>query len=199
MRSASSPRAVSMITGTCENGRRPAADREPIEARQHQIEHDEVRPLRLSELARPDAVAGLERPVAVAPQVADDDLPHDRLVVHDQDGLHGSHCDAQRFPESEIGVRHKPFSGAKGTRKTSSIAFAKFTSRGGTHASHCPAHRRRGRRSSAPDRSVERRRRPGVLRRRRGLPHGRDADRPLRDGRCPTTRSTRSTSSTACS
>ena len=36
----------------------------------------------------PLTVAGLERPVAVAAQVADDDLAHDRLVVHDQDGLH---------------------------------------------------------------------------------------------------------------
>ena len=34
------------------------------------------------------AVAGLERLVALAPQVADDDLADDRLVVDDQDGGH---------------------------------------------------------------------------------------------------------------
>lgn len=78
MRSAFSPRAVSMSTGSLREPGQPAADREPIEARQHQIEHDEVGALGLGELTRPDAVAGLERPEAVAPQVADHDLPHDR-------------------------------------------------------------------------------------------------------------------------
>ena len=73
----------------------PAADREPVQAGQHQIQHNQVGPLRLGELARLLAVARLERPVAVAAQVADDDLTHDWLVVDDQDGLHGSHCDAR--------------------------------------------------------------------------------------------------------
>ena len=38
------------------------------------------------------AVAGLERRVALALEVADDDLAHDRLVVDDEDGGHAAHC-----------------------------------------------------------------------------------------------------------
>ena len=36
--------------------------------------------------------AGLERPVPLALEVADDDLAHDRLVVDDEDGCHGRNC-----------------------------------------------------------------------------------------------------------
>ena len=41
-RSASSPRAVSMITGTGRKGPETAADLEPVHAWQHEVEHDEV-------------------------------------------------------------------------------------------------------------------------------------------------------------
>ena len=99
-----------MITGTCENERSPAADREPVQAGQHQVQHDQIGPLGLGELARLLAVARLERPVAVAVQVADDDLAHDWLIVDDQDGLHPSHCDARTFPKGEIAAVRKRFS-----------------------------------------------------------------------------------------
>ena len=66
----------------------PAAEREPVGAGQHHVEHDEVRRIALEQLARAVAVRRLERPVALALEVADDDLAHDRLVVDDEDGRH---------------------------------------------------------------------------------------------------------------
>ena len=42
--------------------------------------------------ARVVAVARLERREAVALQVADDHVAHDRLVVDDEDGCHRSYC-----------------------------------------------------------------------------------------------------------
>jgi hypothetical protein len=64
-----------MITGSCE--------RERI---------DEVRPLALDQPSCGVAVTGLERAVAVALEVADDDLADDRLVVDDEDGGHARDC-----------------------------------------------------------------------------------------------------------
>ena len=55
----------------------------------HEVEHDEARRVALEQLARAE-----RRPpassvsVALAPQVADDDLADDRLVVDDEDGAH---------------------------------------------------------------------------------------------------------------
>ena len=92
MRSASSPRAVSMITG-----------RSPRERIQRQSERPSVPGSMTSsttssgsrgcdQRSRRVAVAGLERVEAVAPEVADDDVANDRLVVDDENSGHRSHC-----------------------------------------------------------------------------------------------------------
>ena len=73
-------------------GADPAAELEPVRSREHHVEHDEVGRLLLEQLARAVAVVGLERRVALALEVAHDDLAHDRLVVDDEDGGHGAHC-----------------------------------------------------------------------------------------------------------
>jgi D-alanyl-D-alanine carboxypeptidase/D-alanyl-D-alanine-endopeptidase (penicillin-binding protein 4) len=69
-------------------GADPAAEREPVGAGQHDVEHDEVGQLALEQLAGTVAVGGLERAVAVALEIAHDDLAHDRLVVDHEDRRH---------------------------------------------------------------------------------------------------------------
>src|SRR5262249_52272419 len=69
----------------------PAAERQAVGARQHQVEDDEARPLPLQQVASGVPVAGLERRGAFAAQVLDDGLPDRRLVVDDQNGLHSIH------------------------------------------------------------------------------------------------------------
>ena len=91
MRSASSPRAVSMITGSSRARADPAAELEAVRSGQHDVEHDEVGRLALDERAGVVAVVRLERRVPLALEVAHDDLAHDRLVVDDEDGGHGPH------------------------------------------------------------------------------------------------------------
>ena len=88
MRSASSARAVSMITGSSERSRIQRQTARPSVPGQHQVEDDEVRMLVLDERNRRVAVAGLERAVALAAQVLDDDLADDRLVIDDKHRRH---------------------------------------------------------------------------------------------------------------
>ena len=66
----------------------PAADGEAVGAGQHQVEDDQVRTLVLDERDRRVAVPGLERAVALAAQVLDDDLADDRLVIDDKHRRH---------------------------------------------------------------------------------------------------------------
>ena len=68
----------------------PAAELEPVRARKHHVEDDEVGRVALEQLARAVAVGGLERPVALPLEVADDDLADRRLVVDDENGGHGT-------------------------------------------------------------------------------------------------------------
>ena len=66
------------------------ADLEAVDARQHQVEHDQVGRLAGRGLDRGPAVVHDRDAVALADEVALDDLGHDRLVVDDQDALvHG--------------------------------------------------------------------------------------------------------------
>ena len=88
MRSASSPRAVSMITGSSDVEPDPAAQLEAVRSGEHHVEHDEVGRASSERVACGVAVAGLERAVPLALEIADDDLAHDRLIVDDEHGLH---------------------------------------------------------------------------------------------------------------
>jgi hypothetical protein len=86
----------------------PAHDRQAVDAREHEIEDDEVRLGRFDDGPRPAAVLGLERLEALALEVADDHVPGRRVVVDDQHGLRhvhrgyplarvsGSRCGARR-------------------------------------------------------------------------------------------------------
>jgi len=55
----------------------PAAQGEPVHAREHQVEDDQARHLLLEQVARVVPVAGLERSVARLPQIAHDDVAND--------------------------------------------------------------------------------------------------------------------------
>ena len=59
-----------------------------IRERRMAAPHETTATLAAVAAKRAIAVAGLERPVAVALQVPHDDLPHDRLVVDHEDGPH---------------------------------------------------------------------------------------------------------------
>ena len=84
----------------------PAAELEPVDPRQHDVEDHEPRALGLEQLPGGGAVAGLERAEAVALEVAQDDLADDRLVVNDEHG--GAHRDI---------VRHIPYRGMNCRRR----------------------------------------------------------------------------------
>ena len=66
----------------------PAAELEPVRAREHHVEDDEVGLGALDRVAGGVAVARLERPVPFAGEVADDHLANDRLVVDHENGRH---------------------------------------------------------------------------------------------------------------
>ena len=85
MRSDSSPRAVSMITGRRERERIQRQSSSPSVPGSMTIEHDEIRRVALEQLPRAVSVRRLERLEAVALEVADDDLADRRLVVDDED------------------------------------------------------------------------------------------------------------------
>jgi hypothetical protein len=55
---------------------------------QHQVEDDEARLVVAEELLGTDAVCRFERLVALALQVAHDDVPDDRFIVDDEHGRH---------------------------------------------------------------------------------------------------------------
>ena len=86
MRSASSPRAVSRMTGSSERAPDPAAELEPVDAGEHDVEDHEAGALALDELAGRVAVAGLERAEAVPLEIAEHHLADDGLVVDDENG-----------------------------------------------------------------------------------------------------------------
>jgi hypothetical protein len=66
----------------------PAAERQPVRARKHQVENDETRPLPLQKLACGVPIARLDCRVALTSEVLNDDVSDRRLVVDDQNGLH---------------------------------------------------------------------------------------------------------------
>ena len=70
----------------------PPHDLEPVDAGQHQVEHDEVGPPLARELDRPRPVPGDARVVARAREIARDDLGDRRLVVDDEHGAAGGHA-----------------------------------------------------------------------------------------------------------
>jgi len=69
-------------------GADPSAQREPVGAGKHHVEDDELRRGPLDELAGAVPVRGDERVEPVSLQVANDHVPHDRLVVDHEDGCH---------------------------------------------------------------------------------------------------------------
>src|SRR5207342_2561832 len=79
-----------------------AAELEAVRARKHEVEDDEVGPVRLDELVRVSSVGGLQGPEAVASQVLDDDLANRRLVVDDEDGAHVESLPAFALSGSEL-------------------------------------------------------------------------------------------------
>ncbi len=102
----------------------PAADLEPVHGGEHQVQDDEVGPVRREPCQRGGTVAGLLDGVTGAVQIADDDLGDGRVVVHDEDpaarplrdgrrmpggrgDLHGLHCGtpAPRHPGPTTPIR----------------------------------------------------------------------------------------------
>ena len=64
----------------------PAADLEPVELREHEVEDDEVDPVRAEALERLLAVARLHDPEALALERVREQLLHRILVVDEEDG-----------------------------------------------------------------------------------------------------------------
>ena len=91
MRSVSSPRAVRRITGIARRARIDAAELEPADPRQHDVEHDQIRRLELDEVHDLPPVAGRDHAKAVARQVLPDDLAHGGLVVDHEHGARALH------------------------------------------------------------------------------------------------------------
>src|SRR5204862_4770013 len=81
----------------------PAAEREPVRAGQHQVKHDKARQLPLQKLTRGVPVARLQRRIALAPQILDDHVPDCRLVVDDQNRLHGTILPASPYKTLKSG------------------------------------------------------------------------------------------------
>ncbi len=85
MRSVSSPRAVSMMTGTGQGLAQASAHLVAVHAGQHQVEHHEVGLLVEGE-GEADGAVGLPRRLEAVPlEVAHDDLGHGRVVLDHQD------------------------------------------------------------------------------------------------------------------
>lgn len=78
------------MIGRSDSFRRARATSRPVEAGKPEIEHHEVGTAPASRFQRADAVAGEDHVEAGEPQVIARDLGDLRLVVDDQDGLHGS-------------------------------------------------------------------------------------------------------------
>src|SRR6266516_5000118 len=87
----------------------PAAESEPVRAGQHQVKHDEARPLALQKLTRGVPVARLQRRKALAPQILDDHVPDGRLVVDDQNRLHGTILPASPYKTLKTDCRRTPW------------------------------------------------------------------------------------------
>ena len=83
--SISSALAVSMMIGTWLRRAQPPADLEPVELRQHHVEHDEVEPLLGEALQRLAAVEGRHHLVAVLAQRVGEQRLDGLLVVDEQD------------------------------------------------------------------------------------------------------------------
>ena len=83
-------------------GADPPAQLEAVRSGKHQVEHDEVGPLGLDQLARAVAVGRLQGAVPVALQVRDDDLADRRLVVDDENSGHARIVPVFALRESEL-------------------------------------------------------------------------------------------------
>ena len=83
--SVSASRAVSISTGTGRSRLDPPAHLEAVEARQHQVEDDEVGPQRVAQLDAGRAVAGDLDVEALAAQPRRDGVGDRRLVLDDDD------------------------------------------------------------------------------------------------------------------
>ena len=95
MRSTSSPLAVSMMIAGLTRAScaaQPAADREPVLARQHQVEHHQVVALARELLVHRGGVGHRLDLVAFAAEVAHQQVAQALVVVDDQDaGLQFAH------------------------------------------------------------------------------------------------------------
>ena len=78
----------------------PATELEPVDPGKHHVEDDERGRFRLEDPLRLLAVAGLQRAVAVAAEVARDDVAHRRLVVDNENGGHVRMLPGQMFHQS---------------------------------------------------------------------------------------------------
>ena len=83
--SVSSSRAVSISTGTGPVGLDAAADLQPVEPGQHDVEHDEVGPHLLGEIDRLGTVASYRDVETLRPQPRRHGFEDRRLVVDHQD------------------------------------------------------------------------------------------------------------------
>ena len=85
------PRAREMGCPTpCRAPSDPTAELESIDAREHEVEDDQVDLSLLDHAACSASVCRFECVVTRTREIADDDLAHDRLVVDDEDSSHGS-------------------------------------------------------------------------------------------------------------
>ena len=91
MRSTSSARAVSMITGRLRFDAQVAAQRKAALARQHQVEDHEVRAAAVERAAHLGAVGGERDPEAVALEILAEQLADLGVVVDDQDVVGSLH------------------------------------------------------------------------------------------------------------
>jgi hypothetical protein len=69
-------------------GAHSPADLEPVDARKHEVEHDQVRRRRSNGVERGRSVGYGNDGVAGSLEIADDDLGHSRVVIDDEDARH---------------------------------------------------------------------------------------------------------------
>ncbi len=146
MRSASSPRAVSMITGSSERARIQRQSSSP--STPGSMTSSTTRSggsCSSSHLGRP-TVSGLARRVAGAFEVAHGDLAHDGLVVHDEDGRHAHIVSPRPCGGVNSGLRKVCSADRHVRRKERRVRSSRQLSKEASHATdRVPAlHPRRG-------------------------------------------------------
>ena len=177
--SSSSSRAVSMTIGTAAPRPQPLADLEPVELREHHVEHDEVDVLRVEAGERLLAVPRLDDAVPVAFERVREELLDGLLVVDEQDGRGVRHREPTEGPTYYSPRIADPTAHSRTQARTAGAGAGAARS----SARQRPALPRHlaARRAAAPDRRLQRRA--------AGRAPAADAAADLRRRRCGTSRS----------